>query len=53
MAIELRCLLDLEEEKYLNQNCHASVNVSKSYFNPWMSNNGDVHTIKSIPLVFW
>jgi hypothetical protein len=33
-------------------NCHVSIKVSKTYFNPWMSNNGDVHTAKSIPLVF-
>jgi hypothetical protein len=31
----------------------ASVKVLKSYFNPWMSNNEDVHTIESILLVFF
>ncbi len=36
----------------MNQNCHASVKVLESYFNPWMSSNGDVHTVENIPLVF-
>jgi hypothetical protein len=42
----------LKKKKNLNQNCHALVKISKSYFNLWMSNKGDVHTIESIPPCF-
>jgi hypothetical protein len=38
--------ISILKKKCLNQNCHASRKVSKYYFNPWMSNNEDVHTNK-------
>ncbi len=50
-AIILKCLLGSRRKKK-NQNCHALIKISKSYFNPWMSNSGDVHTIKNIYIYF-
>jgi hypothetical protein len=52
-AIEFRCLLGSWRRRIFESKLSCIVKVSKSYFSPWMSSNGDVHTTKSIPLVFF
>ncbi len=42
-----------KKKQYLKQNHSITVKVSKIYITLCMSNNGDVHTIESVPLSFW